>query len=155
MNIPVEIATQIRTDEPEDEVIHDFVEEVCTMTPEPSQDTELIGMEPQQQNDDEVEQDADTQEPASLNILVQSSTQMGEEEPRIENILEFNEEMCTMNPEPSHDTEIIEMESQQQEDEEVNQDVAKQEPTSLEIYVETLRMQQEANPGMDIIPDLD
>ena len=47
------------------------------------------------------------------------------------------------------------MEPQQQENEEVNQDVATQEPTSLAISVETLRMQQEANPGMDIIPDLD
>ena len=40
---------------------------------------------------------------------------MGEEEPGIENILEFNEEVCTVTPEPSQDTEIIEMESQQQE----------------------------------------
>ena len=112
-------------------------------------------MEPQQQNDDEVEQDAVTQEPTSLNILVQVATQMGEEEPGIENIMEFNEEICTMTPEPSHDTEIIEMEPQQQEDEEVNQDVVTQEPTSLEIYVETRRMQQEINPKMDIIPDLD
>ena len=47
------------------------------------------------------------------------------------------------------------MESQQQENEKVNQDVATQEPTSLEIFVETLRLQQEVNPGMDIIPDLD
>ena len=46
-----------------------------------------------------------------------------------------------MTPEPSHDTEIIEMEFQQQEDKEVNQDVTTQEPTSLEISVETLRMQ--------------
>ena len=35
LNIPVEIVTQIGTDEPEDEVIPNFVEEVCTMTPEP------------------------------------------------------------------------------------------------------------------------
>ena len=91
MNIPVESATQIGIAEPEDEVIHDFVEEVCTMTPEPSQGIEPIKMEPQQQNDDEVKQDADTQEPASLNILVEVSTQMGEEELGIENILEFNE----------------------------------------------------------------
>ena len=39
LNIPVEIATQIGIDEPEDEVILDFVEEVCTVTPEPSQGT--------------------------------------------------------------------------------------------------------------------
>ena len=120
MNIPIEIATQFGIEEPEDEVIPDFVEEGCTVTPEPSHDTKIIEMEPQQQNNDEVEQDADTQEPTSLNILVQVATQMGEEEPRIENILEFNEEIYTMTPEPSHDIEIIEMEPQQQEDEEVN-----------------------------------
>ena len=66
---------------------------------------------------------------------------MGEEEPGIENILEFNEKICTMTPEPSHDTEIIEMESQQHEYEEVNQDFSTQEPKSLEISVKTLRMQ--------------
>ena len=59
-----------------------------------------------------------------------------------------------MTPEMSHYIKILEMESQQQEDEEVNQDVATQEPTSLEISVETLGMQQEANPELDIIPDL-
>ena len=64
-------------------------------------------MEPQQQNDDQVEQGADTQELASLNILVEVPTQMGEDEPEIENIMEFNEEICTMNPEASHDIEII------------------------------------------------
>ena len=72
------------------------------MTPKPSQDTEPIEMETQQQNDDEVEHDAVTQEPISLNILVEVSTQMREEEePGIENILEFNEEVCTVTPELS------------------------------------------------------
>ena len=80
---------------------------------------------------------------------------MGENEPKIENILEFNEEVCTMTPKLSQDTELMEMEPQQQENEEVNQDVATQEPTSLEISMETLRMQQEVNPGMDVIPNLD
>ena len=98
-------------------------------------------MEPLQQNDDEVEQGVDTQEPTSLSILVKVATQMGEEEPEMENILEFNEEVCTVTLEPSQDIEIIEMESQQQENEEVNQDVATQEPKSLEISVETLRLQ--------------
>ena len=60
-----------------------------------------------------------------------------------------------MTPEPSRDIEIMEIEPQQQEDEEVNQDVATQEPTSLGISMETLNMQQEVNPGMDIIPDMD
>ena len=111
-------------------------------------------MEPQQHNDDELEQGVDTQEPTSLNILVEVSTQMGEDEPEIENILEFNEEVYVVTPEPSQDTELIEMETQQQENEEFNQDVATQEPTSLEISVETLMLQQEFNPEMDIIPDL-
>ena len=70
MNIPIEISTQIGTDEPEDEVIPNFVEEVCTVNPKPSKGIEPIGMEPQQWNDDEVKQDADTQEPPSLNIRV-------------------------------------------------------------------------------------
>ena len=47
LNIPVEIATQIGTDELEVEVIPYFVEEVCIVTREPSQGTEPIGMEPQ------------------------------------------------------------------------------------------------------------
>ena len=60
-----------------------------------------------------------------------------------------------MNPETSQDIEILEMESQQQGDEEVNQDVATQEPTSLKIAVETPGMQQEAKPEVDVIPDMD
>ena len=56
---------------------------------------------------------------------------MGEEEPKIENILEFNEEVCIVTPEPYQDTKLIEMESQQQENKEVNQDVAAQEQQSL------------------------
>ena len=65
---------------------------------------------------------------------------MGEEEPGIENILEFNEEVCIVTPELSQDTELIEMESQQQENKEFNQDVATQEPTSLDISMDTLRL---------------
>ena len=90
-----------------------------------------------------------------MNILIEVATQMGEDEPKIENILEFNEEVCTVTPEPSQDTQLIELEPQQQENEEVNQVVATQEPTSLEISVETLRLQQEFNLGMVIILDLD
>ena len=70
-------------------------------------------MEPRQQNDDEVEHGADTQEPASLNILLEVATQMGVDEPEVENIPEFNEEVCVVTPEPSQDTELIEMEPQQ------------------------------------------
>ena len=47
------------------------------------------------------------------------------------------------------------MEPQQQENEEVNQDFVTREPTSLEISMEILRQQEEINPEMDIIPDLD
>ena len=64
---------------------------------------------------------------------------MGEEEPEIENNLEFNEEVYTVNPKPSQDIELIEMEPKQQKNEEVNQDVVTQEPTSLEISMEIIR----------------
>ena len=47
------------------------------------------------------------------------------------------------------------MESQQQGNEEVNQDVATQEPTSLKIAAKTLEMQQESNLDLDIIPNVD
>ena len=45
LNIHVEVSTQIGTDELEAEIIPDFIEEVCAVTPEPSQGTELE-MEP-------------------------------------------------------------------------------------------------------------
>ena len=70
-------------------------------------------MELQHQKNDEVEQDADTQEPASLNVLVQVAVQMREEKPGTEGTLEFDEEICTMTPKLSQDIEILEMESQQ------------------------------------------
>ena len=60
-----------------------------------------------------------------------------------------------MTPGLSQDTKILEMESQQKRDEEVNQDVVTQKPTSLKITVETFGMQQEANPEVDVIPDMD
>ena len=60
-----------------------------------------------------------------------------------------------MTLEPSQDIELIEMESQYQENDEVNQDVFTQEPTSPEIFVQILRKQEEINPEMDIILDLD
>ena len=106
------------------DIILDFMDEDCAMTPEPSHDTEIIEMEPQQQNNYEFEQDADTQEPASLNVLVKVAVQMREEEPGIEDILEFNEDICTMTLELSQNIQVLEMEAQQQGDEEVNQDVA-------------------------------
>ena len=59
-------------------------------------------MEPQQQGNDGIEQGVVTQEPASLNVLVQVADQMGGE-PGIEGTLEFNKEFCTMTPKLSHD----------------------------------------------------
>ena len=37
----------------------------------------------------------------------------------------------------------------------MSQDVVTQEPTSLKIAVGTLEMQQEINPKVDVIPDMD
>ena len=111
-------------------------------------------MEPQQEDDDEVEQGADTQELASLNILVEVTTQIGVDEPEAENIPNFNEEVYAVTPELFQDTELIEIEPQQKENDEFNQDVVTQEPTSPEISVEILRQQEEINPKMDIIPHL-
>ena len=83
------------------------------------------------------------------------AVQVREEEPGTEGTLEFNEEICTMTPELSRYMEILELESQQQGDEEINQDVVTQEPTSLKIAVEIPGMQQEDNPKVDVIPDMD
>ena len=43
----------------------------------------------------------DTQEPASLSILVEVATQIGEEELEAENIPDFNEEVYAVTPKPS------------------------------------------------------
>ena len=67
------------------------------MTLESSHDTEIIEVEPQQQGNDEIEQGAATQEPSSLNVLVQVADQKGGE-PGIEGTLEFNKEVCTTTP---------------------------------------------------------
>ena len=48
-------------------------------------------MELQHQKNDEVEQDAVTQEPASSNVLAHMALQMREGEPGIEGTQEFNE----------------------------------------------------------------
>ena len=126
------------------------MDEDCTVIPESSHDIEV---EPQQQGNDGIEQGVVTQEPASLSVLVQMAEKMGEE-PGMEDTLELNEELCTITPECSHDTEIVEEELQQQGDEEVSQDVATQEPTSLEVVARTLEMQLEDNLEVDIIPDM-
>ena len=95
-----------------------------------------------------------TQEPASLNILTEVATKSGTEEPRDEIMPDGGDEYCTLSPECSHDTEIIEEELQQQGDEEASQDVVTQEPTSLEVVARTLEMQLEDNLEVDIIPDM-
>ena len=55
-------------------------------------------MEPQQQDDDKVEQGVDTQELASLNILIEVSTQIGVDEKEAKNIPDFNEEVYAVTP---------------------------------------------------------
>ena len=117
------------------------------MTPDCSHDIEIIEVEPQRKDNDEIEQGAVTQEPTSLNVLAHMAAQMRGGEPGIEGTLEFNEEFCTTTLDLSQDTEILELEPQQQGDEEVNQDVVTQEPTSLKIVVE---MQQ-----VDFISEMD
>ena len=64
-NIPVEVSIQIGITEPKAEIIPDFIQEVYAVTPKPSRGIELIEMEPQQQDNDEVDQDVVTQEPTS------------------------------------------------------------------------------------------
>ena len=59
-------------------------------------------------------EDVVTQEPASLNILAEVATNSGTEEPRDEVIPDCGDEDCTVTPESSHDTEVIEVEPQQQ-----------------------------------------
>ena len=85
-----------------------------------------------------------------MQVVVQMGGELG-----IEGTLEFNKEFCTTTLELSQDTEILEKEPQQQGDEEVSRDVVTQEPTSLKIAVGTLEMQQEINPKVDVIPDMD
>ena len=48
LNIPIEITTRFGIEEPENEFIPNFVEEDCTVTPEPFHDTEIIEIEPHQ-----------------------------------------------------------------------------------------------------------
>ena len=67
------------------------MDEDCTETPKSSHDTEIIDIELQKKNNDEVEQGAVTQGPASLNVLFQVAIQVREEEPGTKGTLEFNE----------------------------------------------------------------
>ena len=112
-------------------------------------------MEPQEQDDDEFEQGADTQEPTPPNILVEFSTQIWVEEPEVENIPDFNEEVYAVTLEPSWGIELTKIEPQKQDNDKVDQDVVTQELTSPEIYVDILKQKEEINLEMDIILDLD
>ena len=60
LNILVKISTNPRKKEPKDEVIPDFMDEDFIVTLESSHDIEIIEVEPQQQDNDEVKQDAIT-----------------------------------------------------------------------------------------------
>ena len=135
-----EVATNSVIGELKDEIMYDDGDRDGTVTPECSHDIEIIEAEPQRQDIDELEQGAVTQEPASLSILVQLAEKMGEE-PGMEDTLELNEELYTVTPECSQDTELIGEELQQQEDEGVSQDVATQEPTSLGVAAGILELQ--------------
>ena len=55
------------------------------------------------------EQDAATQEPASLNIPVKFPTNPGIEEPEDEVVPDFMDEDCTETLKSSHDTDIIDI----------------------------------------------
>ena len=61
----VEAATQMEVSDPEVETIPDLNLGFFTMTPEQSQDIELVEGEPQQQENIEADQDVVTQEPKS------------------------------------------------------------------------------------------
>ena len=49
-------------------------------------------------------QGADTKEPTSLKSLIEVATQIGADELETENILDLNEEVYSMTPEPSRGT---------------------------------------------------
>ena len=141
-----EVATNPVTEEKKDETRNDDGDKDGTVNSECSHDIEMIEAEPQGQDIDEPEQGTVTQEPANLGLLVQSAEEGGEES-GMEDTLEPNEELCTVTPECSQDTELI-------QEEEVIQDVVTQEPTSLGIAAESLEFQLEDDLGVDIVPDI-
>ena len=98
-------------------------------------------------------QSAITQEPTPSNFFVESAIQKEAVEPEIEVIPDPNLEFFIVTPEPSQDTELVE-EPQQQEDE-VNQDVATHEPTSLEILAEAPSQPRTTDPEVELIPDVE
>ena len=73
----VEDATQMEVSEQEVETIPDLNLGVFTMTPEQSQDTELVEGELQQQENVEFDQNVFTQEPTSSGNLAETPIQLG------------------------------------------------------------------------------
>ena len=80
-------------------------------------------------------EDAATQEPASLTILAEFSTNSVTEDPKDEIMYDDGDKDCTITPECSHDIEIIEAEPQGKDIDELEQGAVTQEPTSLSILV--------------------
>ena len=102
----------------------------------------------------EANQSVVKQEPTPLEFFVESTIQEEAGKLEIEVIPDPNLEFLTVTPEPSPDIELVE-ESQQQEDIEVNQDVATKEPTSSEILVEAPFQQRTTDPEVELIPNMD
>ena len=100
LTLLAEVAINPVTEELKDEIMYDDGDRDCTVTPECSDDIDIIEAEPQRQDIDELEQGAVTQEPASLSTLIQLDEQMGEE-PEMEETLDINEELFTATPECS------------------------------------------------------
>ena len=88
------------------------------------------------------------------NFFVEAAIQEEIGKPEIEVIPDPNLEFLTVTPEPSQDTDLVE-ESQQQEDIEVNQDVATKEPTSSEILVEAPFQPSTTDSEVELIPDVE
>ena len=103
----VESAIQEEAGKPEIEVIPDPNLEFLTVTPEPSQDTELVE-DSQQKEDIEVNQDVSTQEPASLEILIEAPSQPRTTDHEVDLILDLElGEDEQMQPQSSGDTEVF------------------------------------------------
>ena len=102
-----EAATNPMTEEKNDEIRNDDGDKDGTVNLECSHDIEMIEAEPQGQDTNELEQGAVTQEPATLNILVQLAEHGGEES-GMEDTLEPNEKPCMVILECSHDTGLRE-----------------------------------------------
>ena len=78
----------METGEPQVETMPDLNLGVFTMTPEQSQDTELVEEETQQQENVEADQNFFTQEPTSSGIIVYTPIQFGTVDPQVDIILD-------------------------------------------------------------------